>query len=203
MSPLHKKMLAALHNAINSYAEISAETFSSLAGICKPVSLKKADFFTRQGDIPDTFAFLYSGLMRAFTTNEKSDEYNKNFFTENSFPGSMVALLNSAPSEFTIEALEETNLILINFRHYRELLVQSDELKWFQINYLEQNWLIGKEKREVEFAQDNALDRYQNFINSNPDLAKRLTQYHIASHLGITPTQLSRIRKKISSNQHM
>ncbi len=198
MSSTHEKMLDALHVAINSYAEISAETFTSLADICKPVFIRKAGTFLRQGDTPDAFAFLYSGLMRAFTTNERADEYNKIFFVENSFPGSMVALLKSAPSDFSIEALEDTHLLSIDFRRYRELLQQNDELKWFQINYLEQNWLIGKEQREVEFAQHDAQDRYQNFLKAHSSLVQRLPQYHIASHLGITPTQLSRIRKKIS-----
>ncbi|WGL15018.1 hypothetical protein PVT68_09520 [Microbulbifer bruguierae] len=44
--------------------------------------------------------------------------------------------------------------------------------------------------------QEDAGARYQQFLRDFPKLAARLPQYHIASHLGITPTQLSRIRKK-------
>jgi len=34
-------------------------------------------------------------------------------------------------------------------------------------------------------------------LNEFAQLSPRLAQYHIASHIGVTPTQLSRIRKKL------
>jgi ribosomal protein L10 len=51
-----------------------------------------------------------------------------------------------------------------------------------------------------------AKERYLDFITLHPNIEDRIPLQFIASHLGITPTQLSRIRKKIkekSSNQHM
>ena len=80
---------------------------------------------------------------------------------------------------------------------YRKLLMEKHDLKLFQIYYLEKNWLVAKEIREVEIVQNNAAQRYKKFLAEYPSLEERLPQYHIASHLGITPTQLSRIRKKI------
>ena len=56
-------------------------------------------------------------------------------------------------------------------------------------------------KRELLII-DDATTRYENFIKNNPNIENRIAQHHIANHLGITPTQLSRIRKKIKS-QHM
>ena len=53
---------------------------------------------------------------------------------------------------------------------------------------------------------NEATERYSTFIASHPDVEKRVPLSYIASHLGITPTQLSRIRKKIKENmpnQHM
>lgn len=119
------------------------------------------------------------------------------FFDENTFPGSMVALLTSTPSRFTIEALEPSSIIEINFKDYRRLLIEKHDLKLFQIYYLEKNWLILKEAREIEIVQNNTTQRYKKFLAEYPSLEERLPQYHIASHLGVTPTQLSRIRKKI------
>lgn len=50
----------------------------------------------------------------------------------------------------------------------------------------------------AELVQEDAAQRYRRFLRRSPTLAERLPQYHIASHMGITPTQLSRIRKKNS-----
>ena len=114
----------------------------------------------------------------------------------------MAALLTNTPSKFTIEALEESDIIEIEFNRFRQLLNTSHDLALFQIHYLERNWLLAKEPREVAFVQADAAHRYQQFKAESPNLIDRIPQYHIASHLGITPTQLSRIRKK-AQNQPM
>ena len=50
------------------------------------------------------------------------------------------------------------------------------------------------EKREVEIVLLEANKRYAIFKKEYPQLEQLIPQYHIASYLGITPTQLSRIR---------
>jgi len=111
----------------------------------------------------------------------------------------MVALLLNEPSTFNIETLEDSQLILINHQGYRELLNDSIDLQRYHINYLEKHWLINQEMREVSLIQESATKRYQHFLAYNAKLDNRLPLFHIASHLGITPTQLSRIRKKLNT----
>lgn len=96
----------------------------------------------------------------------------------------------------SIQALEDSAIIEIDFPRFRELLYRSEDLKLFQIHYLEANWLLAKDARETQLVQQDASERYQRLLAERPQLVSRLPQYHIASHLGITPTQLSRIRRK-------
>ena len=186
----------ALRATVNGYLEISEETWSDFKNICTFMDVKKDDYITRFNEKPTGFYFVSRGLFRLYTINEKGHEYNKSFFVENTFPGSMVALLKNEVSNFEIQALEESQIIHIDFKKYRELLLKHDDLKLFQIYYLESNWLISKDAREVDIIQKDADERYDEFFSLYSDLHSRLPQYHIASHLGITPTQLSRIRKK-------
>jgi CRP-like cAMP-binding protein len=187
--------LRALRKELEAYCSISDETWRKLSQICVLINLKKKQFLIKAGQIPQSFGFVYSGLLRAYITNQNGNEYNKIFFSENTFPGAMVALLTTSASTFTIEALEESCLLQINFSKYRHLLKICDDLKWFQILYLEKNWVIEKEKREVALVQNNATERYMHFKENYAALEDRIPQFHIASHLGVTPTQLSRIRK--------
>ncbi len=190
----------ALSNALQDYYQISAKTWLNLKQICRHRILQPNQFWVHEGEVPHAFGFIHQGLMRAYITDMDGHEYNKIFFYENTFPGSMVALLANQPSRFSIQALEETFLIEINFQAYRHLLDLHNDLKWFHILYLEENWLIKKEQREVALVQDDAMQRYLDFQATYPELEPRLPQYHIASHLGITPTQLSRIRKKLAES---
>jgi len=187
----------ALKKALNSYSLLSEETWNELVNITTYTCINKNEYTCQTNELPTYFSFVSSGLLRSYIVDEKGNEYNKNFFEENSFPGSMVALLTNKPSNFAIQALESSCLINIDFKLYRELLLKYEDLKLFQIYYLESNWLIHKDAREVSIVQQDANERYEEFLENFPRLETRLPQYHIASHLGITPTQLSRIRKNI------
>ncbi len=198
MSTKHSEDSAfkSLKNVMDSYYPLSNETWQALIKFCTFKALAKHTTLYQYGLLPTSFAFVYSGLFRVFITDNDGNEYNKNFFDGGTFPGSMSALLTASPSQFTIESLEPSLVITINFCAYRELLLKADDLKLFHIFYLEKNWLLEKDAREVELVQENALQRYERFLKQYPSICTRIPQYHIASHLGITPTQLSRIRKK-------
>ena len=193
---LETKAFVALKRVMDSYAPTSSETWEAVKAICDFKVIEKAQILYRTGELLNSFSFVYSGLFRVFITDDKGNEYNKAFFDEGTFPGSMTALLTATPSQFTIESLERSSIIVINFNAYRKLLLESDDLKLFHIYYLEKNWLLAKDAREVEIIQEDASQRYEKFIEMHSSISSRIPQYHIASHLGITPTQLSRIRKK-------
>ena len=186
-----------LREALEGYAQISDQTWLAFNGICQFRVLKKQQLLYQVGLLPKSFSFVYKGLIRAYVVDEKGNEYNKMFFDEGKFPGSMTALLTTSNSVLSFEALEESMVIEIDFAAFRKMLFDNLELMRFQIAYLEKNWLLAKDLREVEIVQEDATARYLRFMKEHQQLASRLAQYHIASHLGITPTQLSRIRKSL------
>ena len=189
--------LAALKAAMSDYYPLQPEIWQGLQAICHLRSLDQGQILYPVGAAPTGFAFVYQGLLRNYTTDEKGHEYNKMFFDEGTFPGSMAALLRETPSLFTVEALEPSLVLEIEFKPFRKLLHEHHDLALFQVHYLEKNWLLAKEPREVALVQQSARLRYEKFIEDYPALARRLPQYLIASHLGITPTQLSRIKKNL------
>ena len=191
--------LSSLRLAMSDYAPLSDETWRSFIPLCTLSSLPKETSLYQAGRIPDSFAFVVKGLVRAFVINEQGNEYNKNFFAESQFPGSMTALLTKQPSRLAFETIEDSLLIEIDFNGFRQHLFNNSELMAFQIHYLEKNWLLHKDAREIELVQDEATQRYLQFTSDYSSLVNRLPLYHIASHLGITPTQLSRIRKKLNN----
>jgi CRP-like cAMP-binding protein len=184
---------------MEAYAPLSDNTWQKFSRLCKPHNITKNTFLYAIGEKPTTFAFIVKGLVRGYTINESGNEYNKNFFSEGQFPGSMTALLTATPSRLAFETIEDSLIITIDFDGFREQLFSSHELMAFHIHYLEKNWLLHKDAREIELVQDDATLRYQQFKYDFPELVDRLPLYHIASHLGVTPTQLSRIRSKLNA----
>lgn len=189
--------LLALKNSFHSYATICEQTWAALVAISSIKRLEKKRILYAAGELPTHFAFIYQGLVRGFVTDSNGNEYNKIFFSEGMYPGSMTALLTNTPTHYAFQAIEDSIVVELNFAAYRQLLLEKEDLKLYHIHYLEKNWVLAKDAREVQIVQQDASRRYLDFIKYNKALASRLSQYHIASHLGITPTQLSRIRKKL------
>jgi len=185
---------------IESYYPISEQSWKLIEGITEFQTLKKGETLLQNGEIAKNLHFIAKGILRAFITDQQGNFYNKNLFPENSFAGSKVSLMLQTASNFTIEALEDCVLININYKKYMELINENDDLKNFYIAHLEKTWIIEKEQREVALVMQNATERYVKLLEKHPEIADRVPLLHIASHLGITPTQLSRIRKSLEKD---
>ncbi|WP_249219555.1 Crp/Fnr family transcriptional regulator [Chitinophaga sp. HK235] len=201
-----EKYLAEFREKLLTYYPISDKAFQLLQDIISFHRLDKGEILLNIGQVSKHLNFICQGAMIAFFTDDQGNTYNKNIFLERQFAGSAVSALLKAPSEFTLQAIEDTTIIRMNYSQYKELIYNNDELKRFYIAYLEKNWIIDKEQREISLVMENATIRYQKLLAAYPDIDKRIPLQHIASHLAITPTQLSRIRKdlkKRDSTQHM
>jgi CRP-like cAMP-binding protein len=185
---------------LQSYAPITETSWKLIENIAEFQLLEKGEILLRNGQIAKEIYFICKGALRAYITDKEGNIYNKNIFLEGFLAGSTVSLLQQTPSDFTIEALEDCVLIAINYKKYRELINQNEDLKNYYIAYLEKNWVIEKEQREIAIVMENATERYLDLLAKHPDILDRIPLLHIASHLGITPTQLSRIRKSLDKN---
>lgn len=206
MTEIEENYLTHFKETIRNYYPISDESFNLLRNLVRFQKLRKGEMLLNIGEISKQVHFICKGIMTAYFIDKNGNTYNKNIFLENQFAGSTVSRLLNVPSGFAIQAIENTTIININYKQYKELIYGNDELKNFYIAYLEKNWVIDKEQREISLVMENATTRYKKLLEEYPDMDKRVPLQYIASHLGITSTQLSRIRKnfkKIHPNQHM
>ena len=58
-------------------------------------------------------------------------------------------------------------------------------------------YFLEKEEKELEMGLLDADKRYLLFLKQFKGIDQKIPQYHIASFLGISPVQLSRIRKNL------
>lgn len=183
--------------SIGSVIDLPVEQEKKLLSICRPLSLKKGDFFIREGQIPRKFAFVSIGLFRYFYVDDKGNEFTKGFFPEGTFLSSYSAMVQDIPSYFTIEALEDAEILVIDYEGWQDLRAQHRCWSDFLVAVLEKGF-IKKESREREFLLFDAEKRYTLFLERYPGLDQRIKQHLIASYLGITSVALSRIRRKMS-----
>jgi CRP-like cAMP-binding protein len=162
------------------------------------LKLRKNAYFIHAGDVPDKLAFIISGLVRVFHTSEFGVERVLVFRGENRFLSAYSSFLEKTTSEFSFQALEDTNLLYLSINDYQALL--SEHSCWQIINTrYTQMLFVEKEKRELEFLSDDAETRYDHFLTHYAGIENRIRQYQVASYLGITPVALSRIRNRKTS----
>lgn len=191
-------MFEELRTSMSKYYPISDETWDLLLPAVSTQQYKKNQPILAEGETAKYIHFIQKGLVRIYYLDKESTAYNKLFFPENTYAASMVSLLTNEPSNFFLETLEDTTTYAIHYSTYRKLLHEQKDLMLFNIYYVEKNWIIKNERRHIDLATEEAKDQYKTFLKEYPGLHNRIAQYHIASYLGITPTQLSRIRKDLT-----
>ena len=196
----NNEIFNSLEKTMNSYSSISKKTWEEIKKICKIRNIKKNEYAFDFYDNVNEISYVYKGLFRTFSLNEKGEEYTKNFFWETRLYGPMVALLNNKPLTSVVQAIEDSIVIEIKHDKYRELLLKYDDLKMYHILYLEKHWILQKDDNTYSLVLEDAKQRYKRFQEEYGHIISRISQYHIASYMGISPTHLSRIKKELKKS---
>ncbi|MBP0904961.1 Crp/Fnr family transcriptional regulator [Mariniflexile gromovii] len=188
-----------LYNFLNTISPIQENTWNEVKKLFTEHSLKKGEYFLQEGEVAKNFGFLKQGVVRAFYRNNEGVEYNKHFFTKNNMIGGYSSLVTQLPNTINQQALTDCDLLIGNYKKLTDLLDIHQDLERL-LRKIAEHYFVDKEKREVEIVLLEANKRYAIFQREHPQLEQLIPQYHIASYLGITPTQLSRIRAKNSKS---
>ena len=183
-------------SVLGQYTQIPASEWKKTEACLKPLHLDGNEFFIMQGDMPDRFAFIISGIFRVFCITEGGDEKTLSFRTKGQFLAAFTPFLENRDAWYSIQALEHSELIYMNFDDFVKLSMGHPCWEKVIKEYIIRLY-IEKENRERSFLTENAKTRYLQFRNQYPELEQRIHNFYIASYLGISPVSLSRIRGEL------
>jgi CRP/FNR family transcriptional regulator, anaerobic regulatory protein len=164
-----------------------------------PMRLKKREPWFNAGSACNEVAFVVSGCIRTYVVNDGQDRSGQ-FFFENEWYTDYSTWLGKAPTRFGVEAVENTELLLISFRDLERLYQQLPKFERVGRVMAESAlWSVCFQK--VTFMKDSAEASYLQLIETRPHVIERVPQHMIASYLGMEPETLSRVRKKISQQR--
>ena len=181
---------------LNSLSILSEASEAELIRISEFKSVAAGTQIVKRGKIPRKVYLLVSGIIRSYINTESGKEFNKNFYFPVSFVGSLTALIKRKPSLFGFETLTDCELYEIDYNALMALCKNNKSINRLFYRVLEKSY-ITYEKRYVELLSLDAKARYLELRKRIPQVDMLIPQYQIASYLGITPVQLSRIRKKL------
>ncbi|AKD58264.1 Crp/Fnr family transcriptional regulator [Spirosoma radiotolerans] len=186
--------LIALIETIRQIVPLSETDTTLIKSVFQPYRLKKGEYFVQQGQVCQHVGFIHTGLVRYFV-NQDGDEKIYDFGLENDFVCDYESFLPQRPCRRTIQAIEESDLLVISLSNLQRLFAQLTHGERFGRVAIEQIFVktIGQ---LVSLYTDAPELRYQAFLENYPTLSTRITQYHIASYVGVKPQSLSRIRAR-------
>jgi CRP/FNR family transcriptional regulator len=159
------------------------------------LTIKKKDFLLQEGGICKANYFVEKGCLRMFFINDKGIEQITQFAIENWWISDYMSFGKQLASNFYIQAVETSEIIVIHQNLQEELLKELPQLeRYFRLNMQR---ALGAAQQRVKFFHDFSKEEsYRHFISSFPEFVQRIPQYMLASYLGLTPEYLSELRKK-------
>ena len=182
---------------LQSKATFSDEEFVFMEGLFRPRALRAGDVLQRAGELATHAAFVAEGCLRSYVIDGKGKEHVVQFAPENWWLSDAVSLMTRTPSQYFIDAVEDSSLLLIDPpSHLRILERVPGYATAFQTGL--QKHAAAKDQRIVSAMAASAEERYQEFMRTYPSIALRVPQWMLASYLGVSPETLSRVRKSLS-----
>lgn len=173
----------------NSHIEALMATFSS------PKKVKKKSLLIRPGQNATFLAFINKGLFRVYFKNEAGIEVTTWFSFAGMMVTDMLAYFTEKPATFYVQALEESELLIIQKSQLEKVYKIDPDSNIFGRRYLE-NVLVKIMERMLTLQTKSANERYHELLNQ-PQFMQKIPLKYLASYLGITDTSLSRIRKQL------
>lgn len=190
-------MFEFLHKKVKETINITDEEFEYAKTLFVPKKVRKRRFLLEDGDPCIYTTFVEKGLLRSYTIDEKGNEHILQFGMEGWWVADLYSFLTGEPSEYNIEALEDSELLLITKSSWDLLL---DEVPAFEryFRILIQNNLIATQRRLMGTMSTTAEERYTKLLQDFPDISQRVPQHMIASYIGVTRETLSRLRSQLT-----
>ena len=162
--------------------------------------LPAGQFLQRAGDVARHAVFVASGCLRNYIIDAKGKEHIVQFAPETWWLADATSLREGTPSPYFIDAIEDSELLLIDGPSHQRLVDRVEGYAAAFRNGLQKH-AAAKDQRIVSSLSASAEERYLEFLRVYPSIALRVPQAMLASYLGMTPETVSRIRKNLSSRR--
>ena len=188
---------AVLRTYLEARASFSVEEFEFMQAMFVPAKVGAGEFLQRAGAPAKYAAFVASGCLRTYVIDSKGKEHVVQFAPETWWVADATSLATGSPSQYFIDAIEDSALLLIDPRSHEKVV---ERVPGYAAAFRRglQKHAAAKDERIVSSMSASAQDRYLEFLRTYPSLAMRVPQWMLASYLGVSPETVSRIRRKLA-----
>ncbi|WP_282148096.1 Crp/Fnr family transcriptional regulator [Algibacter lectus] len=191
---MHQSITKHIHNHVKPTVADMQLFYAAL----NEISVAKGQFLLKPGTTVKHEYFVVKGCLKGYYIDEKGSRHIIQFAVENWWIGDFDAFYNQVPSRLYIEAIEDSQLLSINYDSLQNIYNKAPIFeRYFRV--LVTQAFISQRKRILSTLEKNTKERYIEFCTSYPNIENRVPNYDIANYLGVSPENLSRVRKQMKS----
>ena len=157
------------------------------------VHYKKGEVVQEYSTKSNKVYIVKSGILRSYYFQNGND-VTAHFALEYSIIGAVDSLLKKKRSIYSIEALEDSEVLWLDYNEMECFLDQNPKFER-QARQVSQLLYLDLVERLEGMMFLSAKERYDHFLSRYPNLIQKVNLGHIASYLGISQETLSRVRK--------
>ncbi|MBC7874900.1 MAG: Crp/Fnr family transcriptional regulator [Ferruginibacter sp.] len=187
-------MTTELKQFISKYISLSADAMEEIAGKFKSRAIKKNEYLLKEGETCRDLVFVQKGCLRLYYLKEDI-EISVWFAFEQSSAIEIYSFISENPSKYFLQAIEESEVLYLPKTELNKLYQSQPKMQEMMRNFWE-DVILNLINRFTALQKDPAEQRYLDLLNK-PAYLETIPQKYLASFIGVTPTSLSRIRKKI------
>jgi CRP-like cAMP-binding protein len=178
-------------------ARFTTSEINQIKAVSHVIRLEKDEMLVQEGTIWPQNAFVCSGLLRSFTMDDYGNEQTINFAPRNYWVGDRASLLTGKPIAFSVDAIQESHVILIEQCDFHYLSRTIDTFNTIMSGMIQKNIEVSQ-KLVNENLRLNEKEKYLRFLEKFEVIESQIPHDMIASYIGTTPDVFSRIKSSIS-----
>ncbi|SMC41485.1 Crp/Fnr family transcriptional regulator [Moheibacter sediminis] len=180
---------------LEKFIQVSEEDFPLILDYFHVLNVRKKENLLVEGNVCKFHYFVLEGCLRKFFINEKGTEQTTEFAIETWWITDHLAYEHKLVTDFYIQAVEKSVVLVISQEAQEELLIKFPEMeRYFRFVY--QRAFAAAQRRLRYLFNYSKEEFYHKMVEAQPAFVQRIPQYLIASFLGFTPEYLSEIRAK-------
>lgn len=183
-----------LKKFFEQYGHLSEEGLALLTQKFKASHVTKNELVLSQEQTCTKIHFVVKGCLRLYYI-ANNVEITVWFSFENNSAIELSSFLSGLPSNYFIEAVEDSEILSLHKSELTNLYKNAPEMEHIFRTFWE-DVILTLLDRFTALQKQTAEERYLKLINQSNYL-QRIPQKYLASYIGITPTSLSRIRKNL------
>jgi len=184
-----------LFQHINQFVSIDEKEFGAIISYFSRKDVGKKTLLMRLGDRILHEYFVLSGCLQMYFIDDEGTEHTIQFALKGWWLADYLALQKKKPTEFCIQAVEDSALLSLSPAKREELFLAFPKMEsYFRTIY---QIAYGTHQTRMKYIQSYSKEEiFFKFRDSFPEFVNSVPQYLIASYLGLSAEYVSKLRRK-------